>query len=165
MTLLYSFKTSLRGLRINKSRSALTILGIVIGVGAIIMVVALGQGAQDLILNQIRGMGSKTIAVVPGRHPKGPTDVIQTFSDSLKERDLESLRREENVPDAEDVMPIVFGGVSGAYENETYWFTMFGATERITDYFDIAPAEGTFFSDQDVSTRADAIVIDAKVKS
>lgn len=164
MKFLYSLHTAVKGLKTHKSRSALTILGIVIGVTAIMLVMSLGEGAQNLILNQIRGIGSKTIAIVPGRQPKGPTDVIQTFSDSLKERDLESLRRRENVPDAVDVMPIVFGGVSGSYEGETYWFTIFGATEAITDYFDIAPEEGVFFNERDVVGRSDAIVIGAKVR-
>jgi putative ABC transport system permease protein len=164
MTLLSSFKTSFRGLRINKSRSALTILGIVIGVGAIIIVVALGQGAQDLILNQIRGIGSKTIAIVPGRHPKGPSDVVQTFSDSLKERDLRALKQKSNVPYAEDVMPIVFGGVSGEYHGETYWFTIFGGTEQMSKQFDISPDFGVFIAPEDVTSRADVIVIGDKVK-
>lgn len=164
MKLAYSFKTAVRGLRTHKSRSALTALGIVIGVAAIMLVMSLGKGAQNLILGQIRGIGSKTIAIIPGRQPKGPTDVIQTFSDSLKERDREALKRRENVPDAEDVMPIVFGGVSGSYEGETYWFTIFGATEALTDFFDIAPTEGVFFADRDVAARADVIVIGSKVK-
>jgi len=77
------FKTALKGLKANKSRSALTVLGIVIGIMAIIMVVALGKGAQNLILSQVQTMGSKTIAVAPGRQPKGITDVLSTFTDSL----------------------------------------------------------------------------------
>ena len=67
MTLKHSFLTALNGLRANKSRSALTILGIVIGVTAIIIIMAIGSGAQDLILDQIRGMGSSTILIQPGR--------------------------------------------------------------------------------------------------
>ena len=90
MTIKYSIKTAFSGLRSNKSRSALTILGIVIGITAIILVMALGQGAQDLILGQIQGLGSKTIVVIPGREPKGPADSAQMFSDSLKDKDLES---------------------------------------------------------------------------
>src|SRR3989338_8107164 len=164
MTLIYTIKTSFSGLWINKSRSALTILGIVIGVGAIIVVVALGRGAQDLILNQIRGIGSKTIAVVPGRHPKGPSDVVQTFSDSLKERDLKALKQKSNVPYADDVMPIVFGGVSGEYQGETYWFTIFGGTEQMANQFDIFPDQGVFIVPEDVTSRADVIVVGAKVK-
>ncbi|MBI5079338.1 ABC transporter permease [Candidatus Wolfebacteria bacterium] len=160
----HSFKTALIGLKTHKMRSVLTILGIVIGIAAIILVMSLGEGAQNLIISQIQGIGSKTIAIVPGRHPKGPSDIIQTFSDSLKERDLESLRKKSNVPDAESVMPIVFGGVSGAYQNETYWFTVFGATEAIIGFFDIAPEKGFFFDDSDVASRAEVAVIGVKVK-
>ena len=164
MKLTYSIKTAFNGLKINKSRSILTILGIVIGVVAIIIIVALGEGAQNLILGQIRGVGSKTIAIVPGRHPTGPSDVIQTFSDSLKERDLRSLKQKTNVPYAEEVMPIVFGGVSGEYRGETYWFTVFGGTELMAKLFDIAPDQGVFISSEDVTARADVIVIGSKVK-
>ncbi len=164
MILKHSFKTAVIGLKTHKMRSALTVLGIVIGVAAIILVMSLGEGAQNLIISQIQGIGSKTIAIVPGRHPKGPSDIVQTFSDSLKEKDLESLQKKSNVPDAEKVMPIVFGGVSGAYQNETYWFTLFGATEAMTEFFDIAPEKGFFFGDSEVTSRADVAVIGAKVK-
>ena len=88
MTLKYSFKTAISGLYANKSRSVLTILGIVIGITAIILITSIGQGAQSLILNQLQGMGSKTIIVIPGREPKGPSDVAQSLSDSLKEKYL-----------------------------------------------------------------------------
>jgi putative ABC transport system permease protein len=164
MKLTNIFKTSITGLKTHQSRSILTILGIVIGVTAIMLVMSLGEGAQNLILSQVQGVGSKTIAIVPGRQPKGPSDFIQTFSDSLKERDLESLNRKSNVPDIESVMPIVFGGVSGSYGSETYFFTVFGATEAIMTYFDIAPSEGNFFSSEDVAGRSDVIVIGSKIK-
>lgn len=88
MILLHTLKTALTGVKTHKSRSGLTILGIVIGITAIILIMAVGQGAQDLILGQIQGLGSKTIAVIPGREPSGPSDFAQIFSDSLKERDF-----------------------------------------------------------------------------
>lgn len=164
MTIAYSLKTAFAGLKSNKSRSALTILGIVIGVTAIILVMSLGQGAQDLIVNQIQGLGSRTIVVIPGREPKGPTDSAQLFSDSLKEKDLEALRRKSNVPTLGDVMPVVFGGESGAYQNETYRLTIFGATDAMARIFDLYPTEGVFFSDEQVKSRADVVVIGSKVK-
>src|SRR3989338_11522992 len=108
MLLYHSIKIALVGLKTNKTRSALTILGIVIGVAAIIMVVSLGQGAKDLILGQIQGIGARTIGIIPGRLPKGPTDVLATLTASLKQRDLVALQRKENVPHAQDIMPIVF---------------------------------------------------------
>lgn len=79
MNLRHSFKNAIDGIKIHKLRSALTILGIVIGITAIILVTSLGQGAQNLIINQIQGMGSKTIVILPGRQPKGPFDVAQTL--------------------------------------------------------------------------------------
>ena len=163
----FIFKTALRALKTHKSRSALTILGIVIGITAIILIMSLGKGAQDLILGQLQGLGSKTIVVIPGREPKGPTDpsIIGTLlSDSLKERDLEMLGKKNNVPALSKIMPIVFGSASASYGPETYRLTILGASESVIDIFDLAPAEGTFFSQEDIKGRADVVVIGSKVK-
>ncbi len=164
MNFKYSAHAALAGLRTNKSRSALTILGIVIGITAIILVMSIGQGAQDLILNQVQGLGSRTIVVIPGREPKGPTDSAQMFSDSLKEKDLEALKNKANVPTLGSVMPIVFGGETGSYQNETFRLTIFGASEAISTIFDLVPREGIFFTDDYVRSRADVVVIGSKVK-
>src|SRR3990172_8803334 len=141
MILKYSFKTALVGLKTNRSRSALTILGIVIGITAIILLMAIGQGAKDLILNQIQGMGSKTLEISPGREPTGPSDVAQIFSDSLKEKDLVALQKKENVPYVSEIMPMVFGGENAIYGKQTYHMTILGATELITRMFDTYPEE------------------------
>ena len=157
-------KTAYDGVRAHKSRSILTILGIVIGIAAIIAIVSIGRGAQDLILKQIQGMGSKTIVVVPGREPRGPTDAAQVFSDSLKEKDLAALRKKSNVPDINEVAPVLFGGESAAYENETYRLTIFGSSELITKIMDVQLAEGYFFGEDDIKNHADVAVIGSKVK-
>ncbi len=164
MTLRHVFKTSLSGLKANKSRSLLTILGIVIGITAIILVMAIGQGAQNLILGELQGMGSKTIVVVPGKQPSGPSDVAQTFSDSLKQRDLDLLQRKENVPTLGHIMPVVFGGDTVSYQAETYRPTVFGATPLISTIFNIYAKQGRFFNDDDVKGRADVVVIGSEVK-
>lgn len=164
MTLLHVFKTSLSGLKTNKSRSFLTILGIVIGITAIILVMALGQGAQQLILGQLQGMGSKTIVVVPGKQPSGPSDIGQIFSDSLKQRDLDLLKRKDNVPTLGEIMPVVFGGDTASYQSETYRPTIFGATPLISTIFNIYPEQGGFFTDDDVKGRADVVVIGSEVR-
>lgn len=166
MILKYQFKTALTGLKTHKSRSALTILGIVIGITAIIFMMSVGAGAQDLILGQIQGLGSKTIVVIPGREPKGPTDpsVVETIlSDSLKERDLRALREKSNVPTLTEVMPIVFGTASAVYEGETYRPTVFGASDLIAELFDLFPKEGVFFTEGDIKSRASVVVVGSKV--
>ena len=164
MTLKNNFKIAIDGLKAHKMRSILTILGIVIGITAIILIMSLGAGAQNLILSQIQGLGSKTIAIAPGREPKGPTDVAQILSDSLKEKDLLELSKKTNVPALKNIMPIVFGGETAAFENETYRMTIFGASELIADIFDLLPEKGFFFSEEDIKNNSSVAVIGAKIK-
>lgn len=164
MKLFYSFKTSVTGLGRNKSRSFLTLLGIVIGISSIITVMSVGEGAKNLILGQIQGLGSKTIAVIPGREPKGPSDVAQMLSDSLKEKDFFALKRKENVPTLSEVMPVVFGGETAAYGSETFRLNLFGASELISKIFNLNPEIGFFFGEDEIKSRADVVIIGAKVK-
>ncbi len=162
MSLKHSIKIAIGGLKTNKTRSGLTILGIVIGVTAIIMVVSLGQGAENLILGQIQGIGAKTIGIIPGRTPKGPTDVIATLSASLKQRDLDLLSRRENLPHQDGIMPIVFGSETASYEGETYALNIFGGTEMMAEIYDAFPSEGRNLNDDDVRGYADVVVLGAK---
>ncbi len=164
MFIKHSFKTAFAGLRAHQSRSILTILGIVIGICAIMIVMSLGKGAQNLILNQVQSIGSKTIAIVPGRQPKGPADMISTLTDSLKQRDLEALQKKSNVPHLARVMPIVFGSETAAWESETYRPTIFGVTEFFAKIYDIYPASGRIFSDEEVRGYAGVVIIGSKVK-
>src|SRR3989344_6002548 len=82
MRFFYTFHTAFEGLRRNRSRSALTVLGIVIGIAAVMLVMSIGSSAQNLILSQIQGLGTRTIAVIHGREPTGPSDAAQLFGDS-----------------------------------------------------------------------------------
>ena len=164
MQLHHSFLTAISGLKTNKVRSVLTMLGIVIGITAIMLIVSTGRGAQSLILSQIQGLGSKTIVVIPGREPKGPSDAAQIFSDSLRGGDLELLGRKENAPNIARVAPIVFGGDSASYGSETFRLTIFGSAGLISDIFDLAPDKGEFLTDDDVRSRSDVVVIGSKVK-
>ncbi len=160
----HTLKTALIGLRTNRVRSFLTVLGIVIGVTSIMLIMSLGKGAQNLILSQVQGMGSKTIVVIPGREPKGPSDAAQIFSDSLKERDVELLRKKDNVPNAARIMPLAFGGETGSRADETYRLTVFGGSPEMEQIFDVGVEEGVFISDDDVRSKSDSVVIGAKVK-
>jgi len=164
MTWKHTFTTALTGLSTNRSRSALTILGIVIGITSIIMVVALGAGAQELILGQVQGLGTNTIAIIPGREPSGPSDVAFLFSDSLKEKDLIALRNKANVPGVKTIMPTVIGAGSASYNSNTYQVSIFGATDLMTDIFDLNP-RGEFFNQDQVSSKSDVVVLGSKISS
>jgi len=157
-------KSATRALKSNKGRTALTMLGIVIGITSIILIMSIGNGAQNLILAQIQGLGSKTIVVRPGRPPTGPTDVTTLFSDSLKERDLQALKQKSNVPTLSSVMPLVFGADVAIYGKTKYQVTIFGGTDLAAKIFDISPDQGSFVTSDDVASAADVIVIGSKVK-
>ena len=73
----FTYKTAFTSLRGRMSRSLLTILGIVIGIAAIMMVSAAGKGAENLITSELSGLGGETVVVQPGKEPKGPSDFAQ----------------------------------------------------------------------------------------
>jgi len=164
MNISHSFKTAIIGLKTNKSRSILTILGIVIGITAIILVMSLGEGAQNLILSEVQSIGSKTIGVSPGRHPTGFSDVMSLFADSLKEKDLEVLGKKTNVPYAEKIIPIVFGSESVIYGNESYRATVYGVSPDFAGIYNIQPQQGRIFEDEEVKSKSDVAVLGYKVK-
>ncbi len=164
MTLKYSFKTAATGLKTHMSRSLLTILGIVIGIAAIILVVSLGQGAQNLILSQVQSIGSKTIAVVPGRQPKGPTDIAASLTSSLKEQDVTALLNKNNVPHLAKLMPVIFGSTVAIYGSNSYRPTIFGVTDYFAEIYNSYPAEGRIFDEDDIKSYASVVVIGSKVK-
>jgi len=164
MTLGYQLRTAITGLKTNKFRSFLTILGIVIGIMAIIFLMSTGRAAQNLILNQIQGMGSKTIVVLPGREPKSPSDAAQLFSESLKEKDLTAIEKKANVPTLDTVMPVVFGAETAQYESDIYRLTIFGCTDAMQRLFDLYPDVGNFFTEEEIRAKASVVVIGSKVK-
>jgi putative ABC transport system permease protein len=164
MKLKHSFKTALSGLTMHRLRAVLTILGIVIGITAIILVMSLGQGAQNLILRQLQAIGPKIIAVVPGREPKGPTDFISILSNSLKQRDLEALSKKANLPHLSKIMPVVFGSETLSYGNETYRSTIFGVTDLFAEIYDLYPSEGRIFNEEEIKNFAPVVVIGSKVR-
>ncbi|GMQ94904.1 MAG: ABC transporter permease [Patescibacteria group bacterium] len=166
MTLKDTFNIAFDGLKTNKSRSALTILGIVIGITAIMLIVSIGHGAEKLILEQLGGMGADLIVVRPGKEPKGPSDIADTlFADSLKNSDVVALGKKSNVPDIVEIVPavIVSGNVSRG--GETFRPAMFGwSAEFMSEVFDIYPEEGVPFSESDIRGKASVAVIGSKVK-
>ncbi|MBU4350948.1 ABC transporter permease [Candidatus Parcubacteria bacterium] len=164
MNLKYSLKTSFEALRANKSRSVLTILGIVIGITAIILIMSIGQGGQDLILSQIQGMGATTLAVQPGREPKGFSDMASLFSDSLKEKDYLALKKKSNVPSVVEVMPEVITSATLSFEGETKQVSVIGASEVLAEILNIYPSEGSFFTEEDIIARNSVVVIGSEVR-
>lgn len=163
MKLKYVVKTAVKGLQTSRSRSVLTILGIVIGITAIIMVVSLGRAAQDLILGEIDGFGAELISVNPGQRPQGPSDIAGVFSiDTIKMREIEAIR---DIPGVKAVHPAVFVPEKIGYQEKLYKPTLFGWTgDALRDIMQAPIEEGRYVSQEDIDTRAKVVIIGADVK-
>src|SRR5207237_7014112 len=94
MSVLASIKVAERALVQSKRRSALTMLGIVIGVGAVIVLVSIGQGAQSMVLDQISNMGSNMMYVMPGNLSFGGASMGLGAASSLTDDDVAAMVKE-----------------------------------------------------------------------
>lgn len=166
MSLFDSMRLALHGLRANLGRSFLTIIGIVIGIVAIVFVMSMGEAAQDFIISQVEGFGANTLIVRPGREPQGPTQAAETLlSDSLKEKDVAYLRKPGVVPGLLSVEPAVLVPGSVSYQNQISRPTVFGWTaEALSEFFDVYPEKGDLFGQDDIDAHAKVAVIGQKVK-
>lgn len=163
-TIYYTGKTAYRAVRANKVRSGLTVLGIVIGITAIMLIVSIGEGAQSLILGQIQGLGAETIVLRPGREPKGPTDFAQTlFADSIKEREIDALKRKENVPDLVAMAPVIFISSAVSYGGEVEHPSIFGwSAQFMASMMKVEVERGVLFDETDIKQTASVAVIGNK---
>jgi len=164
MKLSFAFRTAFVGMTRKKTRMVLTILGIVIGIMSIILIQSAGAGAQELILGQIRGLGSRTIFVEPGREPQGPSDFSAFLTDSLKDRELDALLTKQNVPDLEDMTPFVMIPGSVSAGSQTTQATTIGTSELFGTILDIYPNQGDYFSKEAIEAHASLALIGDTVR-
>ena len=96
-------KITYKNLTAAKFRSFLTVLGIIIGVASVIIVMAIGEGAQEFILTQIKKSGSNVVAIFPGAsEEKGPPPAVMgVVSTTFVYDDLKEISKKKNVPDVE----------------------------------------------------------------
>ena len=148
--LLASVKIAFRALEVNKLRSALTMLGIVIGVAAVIATAAIGSGAKQRIQQQIASIGSNTIIVLPGSLTSSGLRMGTGNAVSLTESDARELRAQ--CPDIALAVPLVRGGAQIVYENNNWATITYGTTPGFLQVRDLSIADGASFSQQDVDS-------------
>ena len=119
MKLSNSFQTAIIGLKTNKTRSFLTILGIVIGISSVILMMSLGDGAQNLILGQIMSMGPNNVYVKPGSFKLEGADMTQQMMEGMeiKTLTLEDMEAIEKDLLVELVAPMVLSVSRVIYQN------------------------------------------------
>ena len=152
---------ALRAIRRNAMRSSLTILGIVIGVAAVITMVTLGGGATQAVAQQIRGLGANLLNVRPGQQPRGPGGARQVAK-AFEAKDVEAIERE--VPGIAALAPVAARAML-AIHAETNWQTSVTGTDNA--YFQVRTwtlAAGREFTDAELRSGAMACIIGATVR-
>jgi len=165
MHIISAIKISYKNLMAAKFRSFLTILGIIIGVASLIIIMAIGQSAQALILDQVTGIGSDLIGVLPGASDeKGPPATALGISiTSLKYEDLNALRDKKNVPEVLSGAGYVLGTNAVSYKGNNLNASFEGTTASYLEVENAELSSGRFFSKDEESDMSRVAVLGSKI--
>ncbi|MCQ2209497.1 MAG: ABC transporter permease [Paludibacteraceae bacterium] len=153
-------KIALRAIGNNKLRSFLTMLGIIIGVGSVIAMLAIGQGSKQSIQAQISEMGSNMIMINPGNRDKagGGVRMNRTDMQTLKNEDFEAIQS-KCTRYVSYLSPIVSGSGQFINGNNNYPSSMTGVSQDYLEIRKLTISEGDLFTDQDIKSSAKVCVI------
>jgi putative ABC transport system permease protein len=164
VNLVESFRIALKALNANKVRSALTMLGVIIGVAAVILLVAIGTGVQDEIAGTIEGLGSNLVFVFPGNFEEGggqgPGGGSATKQFTLD--DAENLQR--RLGDENLVVPVVSGPATLRVGNRTMRSTISAANEYAAEVFAADYVSGRDYRRSEVVAGSRVVILGATVK-
>jgi putative ABC transport system permease protein len=157
MRLVEAWRVALTALLANRLRSALTMLGVIIGVAAVVVLVAIGTGTKNLIENQVEGLGSNLLIVVPGQVDIGSAPTVSP----LDLNDVDDVAK--IVGDRNRVAATVASGETVRSGNVETFATINGVTESTPQVFVRSLARGTYLSRSDVDTQRRVAVLGATV--
>ena len=157
MRLAEAFRVALGALRANRLRSLLTMLGVIIGVGAVVVLVAIGSGAKQEVEAQVEGLGSNIIFVVPGSVEFGSAPSISR----LQIDDVSYLGRVIGNP--ESVAATVSSGETVTVGSTEVFSTIAGTNENVPNVFTRPIARGEYLTETDVDTRRRVAVLGSGV--
>jgi len=141
---------ALEGIAANKMRAALTMLGVIIGVGAVITMLALAQGARENMMNRIQQMGTNVLMVMSGRMQRGGVRGGFGSSQRLTLEDADAIKKE--CPSIDAVAPEVGGNAQVKYKNQNTNTSITGTTPSYLGIRNVQVQEGRFFTDGEVSS-------------
>lgn len=147
-----TIRISFRALRVNKMRSALTMLGIIIGVGAVITMLAVGTGAKQRLGEQLASIGSNLIMILPGSSTAGGVRMGAGTQSTLSLGDAEAIQKE--CPAVLYVAPVLSGLAQVVYGNQNWSTSISGTTTNMFSVRDWPLIEGRSFSDEEVRSAA-----------
>ena len=164
MKLFESLVIAIRSLLANKLRSALTMLGIIIGVGAVITLMSVGKGAQSAITSTFEEMGTNVLYVMSTSSEEGGMMAIQ-YGQMTPNLTLDDAKALESIPSVTGVAAVNENYVEVTAGGETKTAIIHGATPEYQEVYKYPVGSGQFFSNRDVALRATVVVLGSTVAS
>jgi putative ABC transport system permease protein len=140
-----TFRTAMKAVGVNRSRAALTMLGIIIGVGSVVLMSSIGASMERVILSQISSLGSRSMVIFPGSTDGGPNPLATGF-DSLTFDDVDALQRLKTI---ETLAPIIFIPGTVSYGTQEASPRVLGAVPHFFDNQNIYLRTGRLMEDAD----------------
>ncbi|MGH3922364.1 MAG: ABC transporter permease [Pseudonocardiaceae bacterium] len=159
MNLREALRVALAALAANRLRSALSMFGILMGVAAVILLVAFGNGTSLYVSNQVQSLGSNLIVVFPSNERRGGVSQGFGTGQTLTEEDVQALSDPSQAPNVATVMPITVGNVTLQYQNQNWLAEVTGATQDFALMQDRDMSAGFFFTDAEVRGSSKVVVI------
>ena len=159
MSAIESIRLAMRGLAANKLRAALTMLGIIIGVGAVIALLSIGEGVEAAITEEIQGIGSNLIFVVPGSLQHGGASFGAGSLASLTLDDAEAIDDPLNCPAVAAVAPVFTRNAQVIYRNQNAYASITGTTPDYAFVRNAEVTEGRFIDAQDLAASSRVAVL------
>jgi putative ABC transport system permease protein len=157
MNSLAALRSALRALAANKLRSVLTMLGIIIGVGAVITMIAVGRGATERVQDQMKGLGSNLMLVLPGGVTAGGVRLGAQTGQALTEEDAIAIARE--VPEVQAAAPQARTGAQVVVGNTNWNTNILGTTNDYLETRDWPLADGRLFEAAEMAGSAKVALI------
>jgi putative ABC transport system permease protein len=163
---LETFRTGINGVRSHRLRSFLTVLGILIGIAAVILTVGLGEGAQGQVTSEITALGSNVLTITPGSTTSstGIREALGSAS-TLTMADVSALSNKIDDPDVKAVAPITSSSEELVAGSSTWTTTVQGSTPTWLTVRGRTLAEGRFIDNQDVTDHTAVAVLGATTAS
>ena len=151
------FKIAIRAIAANKMRSFLTALGIIIGIAAVITMLAIGQGSKASIKANIAEMGSNMIMISPGADMRGGVRQDASSMETLKQADYQSIKEDCNYISA--ISPTVNSSGQWIYGNNNTQSSIYGVNQDYLNIRQLKVADGEMFTDTDIKAAAKVCIL------
>lgn len=163
MNLLESIIMALRALSANRLRSSLTVLGMVIGVSAVIALMSVGRGAQASVTNIIQGLGSNLLFVAPGSVSQGAVSLAAGSANTLSLDDAKAIADPSNVPSVTLIAPVIQTSGQLVYGPINRRTSVMGVTPEYGEALSYVVENGDFISESQVTGRSRVVVLGSTV--